>query len=80
MEMPECEACGSDNIVTDTKEGHMVCSDCGVIMRQSMISSNSEYRNFSESDKPTGESGSSARLEIGHGTFQTPHPVLPCTR
>ena len=54
MEQPECEACGSDQVVIDTKEGHMVCSDCGVIMRQSMISSNSEYRNFSETDKPTG--------------------------
>ena len=54
MEQPECEACGSTNVVIDTAQGHMVCTDCGVIMRQNMISTNSEYRNFSESDKPTG--------------------------
>lgn len=49
-----CDACGGTAIVTDQKEGQMVCDDCGVIKRQSMISTNSEYRNFSESDKPTG--------------------------
>lgn len=54
MEQPECEACGSLAVVVDSKEGNMVCSDCGVVMRQNMISTNSEYRNFSESDKPTG--------------------------
>jgi transcription initiation factor TFIIIB Brf1 subunit/transcription initiation factor TFIIB len=54
MEQPECEACGSTAIVIDQKQGHMVCDDCGVIKRESMISASSEYRNFSESDKPSG--------------------------
>jgi predicted RNA-binding Zn-ribbon protein involved in translation (DUF1610 family) len=55
VEVPECVSCGSENIVTDTREGHMVCDDCGVIQRQGMISTSTEYRNFSESDKPTGK-------------------------
>lgn len=55
FETPECVSCGSDNVVTDTKQGHMVCDDCGVILEASMISASTEYRNFSESDKPTGE-------------------------
>lgn len=55
FETPECKSCGSDNVVTDTKQGHMVCDDCGVILESGMISASTEYRNFSESDKPTGE-------------------------
>ena len=54
MEQPECESCGSDDIVTDTAQGYMVCRSCGVILRHNMISTSTEYRNFTDSDKPTG--------------------------
>ena len=73
LEQPECEACGSIELVIDTKEGQLVCTDCGVIARQSMISNASEYRNFSESDKPQGacrnavESAVHALIDRCHG-------------
>lgn len=68
FETPECVSCGSDNVVTDTKQGHMVCDDCGVILESGMISTSTEYRNFSESDKPTGE-----RVQAVRACNQTHH-------
>lgn len=54
FETPHCPSCDSANVVTDNRQGHLVCDDCGVILESSMISTATEYRNFSESDKPTG--------------------------
>lgn len=54
FETPHCPSCDSTNVVTDNRQGHLVCDDCGVILESSMISTATEYRNFSESDKPTG--------------------------
>ena len=65
FETPQCPSCDSTNVVTDNRQGHLVCDDCGVILESSMISTATEYRNFSESDKPT-------------GTLDTPIPSIPC--
>ena len=34
----ECPACGSDAVVDDPKQGHVVCTDCGVIVSHVLIS------------------------------------------
>lgn len=65
FETPQCPSCDSTNVVTDNRQGHLVCDDCGVILESSMISTATEYRNFSESDKPT-------------GTLDAPHHELAC--
>ena len=57
FECPECPSCGSQDIVTDTKQGHMVCGDGGIIPQSSMISAQTECRKFSrtEKDSPKGK-------------------------
>lgn len=70
MEAPTCPSCESDNVVTDARQGHLVCDDCGVILESSMISTATEYRNFSESDKPTGDPHAL--------TTASQHRPLPC--
>jgi ribosomal protein S27E len=80
FETPHCPSCESTNIVTDNRQGHLVCDDCGVILESSMISTATEYRNFSESDKPTGTLDAPAFHPLLDSTFCRDYPDIKSVR
>jgi len=47
---PSCPQCGSaEQIVQDFNQGHMVCSECGVVVSDRIIAEGTEWRTFSDS-------------------------------
>ena len=53
FETPQCPSCDSTNVVTDNRQGHLVCDDCGVILESSMISTATESVSYTHLTLPT---------------------------
>ena len=47
----KCPDCGSTKLMTDHKHGEMICSSCGVVIEESMISFGAEWRVFDDDQK-----------------------------
>lgn len=41
-----CEHCGLDSLETDIREGIVVCTSCGVVAINRLISDEADWRNF----------------------------------
>lgn len=41
-----CEHCGLDSLEINSSEGNIVCTSCGVIAINKLISDEAEWRNF----------------------------------
>ena len=46
-----CNRCG-DNVLVDSKNGKIICTNCGLIKEDRFIDLTSEYRYFSENTSP----------------------------
>jgi transcription initiation factor TFIIIB Brf1 subunit/transcription initiation factor TFIIB len=57
-----CKNCGSDDFVFQYKEGDKVCTACGVVADERMISEEAEYRLFSD------DSSSLSKVRAGPAT------------
>ena len=69
-----CSICGSDQIITDTESGEMICSRCGQVISDKISETRPEWRNFPESGSScdrsrTGMSTSLARHDMGLSTI-----------
>eukprot|EP01083_Nonionella_stella_P127175 385249_1 len=49
---PKCTECKTSVVVEDTREGHYVCTTCGTIIGNRIISDQSEWRSFDDSTGP----------------------------
>lgn len=43
MHHQECSQCGSDEIVLDTRQGHLVCDNCGTVAQTSVVTDSYEH-------------------------------------
>lgn len=73
---PVCDECGPErsDVFQDDKEGRYVCRSCGTIVKDTLISEYTEWRNFGESkDDPSrvGDASASHEGEIESTTFGT---------
>lgn len=41
-----CKYCGQDSLETDYREGMVVCTSCGVVAINRLISDEADWRNF----------------------------------
>jgi transcription initiation factor TFIIB len=70
-----CSICGSNQIITDTESGEMICSRCGQVISDKISETRPEWRNFPESSgssndrSRTGMSTSLARHDMGLSTI-----------
>jgi transcription initiation factor TFIIB len=69
-----CSVCGSDQIITDSESGEVICSKCGQVISDKILETTPEWRNFPESDgsndrSRTGMSTSLARHDMGLSTI-----------
>src|SRR5689334_6913587 len=69
-----CSICGSNQIITDTESGEMICSRCGQVISDKISETRPEWRNFPESGSScdrsrTGMSTSLARHDMGLSTI-----------
>ncbi len=46
-----CPECGSGNIIHDDDSGEIICGNCGLVVRESMISDGPEWRAFTPGEK-----------------------------
>jgi len=47
-----CEDCKSgEDVIQDSRGGRLVCTNCGLVVNNKLISDEAEWRNFSESDR-----------------------------
>ena len=46
-----CPECGSTNIVHDPDSGELICGDCGLVMKDSMVNEGPEWRAFTPTEK-----------------------------
>jgi len=47
-----CEDCETgENVIHDSRGGRLVCTGCGLVVNNKLISDDAEWRNFSESDR-----------------------------
>jgi len=47
-----CEDCRSgEHVIQDSRGGRLVCTNCGLVVNNKLISDDAEWRNFSESDR-----------------------------
>jgi len=46
---PDCRS--SDNIIDDPKSGRKICTSCGLVLENQLISDQSEWRTFADGDK-----------------------------
>jgi len=46
-----CPECGSTNIVHDPDSGELICGDCGLVMKDTMVSEGPEWRAFTPTEK-----------------------------
>ena len=58
-EQIECQNCGSNDIITDERRGEKICSQCGLVIEDRMISSGEEWRAYNQE-----ELGKRARTEV----------------
>jgi len=48
-----CPECGSTNIIQDEDSGELICSACGLVLRDSMVNNGPEWRAFTPGEKET---------------------------
>jgi len=46
-----CNECGSDNILSDTESGELVCTECGYVMADTYIDPGREWRAFDQKER-----------------------------
>ncbi len=46
-----CPECGSTNIVNDPDSGELICGDCGLVMKDTMVNAGPEWRAFTPTEK-----------------------------
>ena len=46
-----CPECGSTNIVHDPDSGELICGDCGLVMKDTMVNEGPEWRAFTPTEK-----------------------------
>jgi len=46
-----CPECGSTNIIQDEDSGEIICGNCGLVVRESIINKGPEWRAFTQSEK-----------------------------
>ncbi len=46
-----CSECGSNNIIHDEESGEIICSNCGLVITQTIINKGPEWRAFTQSEK-----------------------------
>jgi len=46
-----CIECGSTHIVNDPGSGELICSGCGLVMKESTLNDGPEWRAFTPSEK-----------------------------
>lgn len=46
-----CPECGSTNIVNDPDSGELICGDCGLVMKDTMVNEGPEWRAFTPTEK-----------------------------
>ena len=44
----DCPECGSNNLQNDTIRAELICSSCGLVISESMVDTNKEWRSFSD--------------------------------
>jgi transcription initiation factor TFIIIB Brf1 subunit/transcription initiation factor TFIIB len=64
-----CEGCKSSELVENTKEGDITCSNCGLVDRERVPVMSAEWRNFSDGvdDGRVGQFGESEQTFVGGG-------------
>ncbi|MGD2142202.1 MAG: TFIIB-type zinc ribbon-containing protein [Candidatus Bathyarchaeota archaeon] len=48
---PNCNRCGSDNIVLDFEAGEEVCGECGLVLKDDIVDTGPEWRAFTPTEK-----------------------------
>jgi len=60
----KCPSCGNEEIILDPARGELVCSKCGLVVRESIIDYGPDWRSFSEEEA----------AERGHVGLPLTHP------
>lgn len=45
-----CSYCGSDDVIEDTRQGEMVCRQCGSVLQEHIVDVTSEWQNYGDGD------------------------------
>jgi ribosomal protein S27E len=56
-----CSICKSNQIITDTESGELICSKCGQVISDKVQQAGPEWRNFTLSSNESNDSRSSKR-------------------
>jgi transcription initiation factor TFIIB len=46
-----CPECGGENLIHDEESGEIICGDCGLVLKESMINEGPEWRAFTPGEK-----------------------------
>src|SRR5919205_4447758 len=65
-----CSICKSNQIITDSESGELICSKCGQVMSSKVQQEGPEWRNFDLLSSSMGQSnsGSNSRSRVGMST------------
>src|SRR5919202_4554786 len=68
-----CSICQSNQIITDTESGELVCSNCGQVISNKVEQEGPEWRNFDPLSSV--DSNSSSRSRVGMSTSLARHDM-----
>lgn len=61
LQLGRCPECGSEERVTDGDSGEVICSNCGLVLRELMLNQNPEWRAFTPEERK-------AKVRVGSPT------------
>jgi transcription initiation factor TFIIB len=73
---PICSICKSNQIITDSQSGELICSKCGQVISDKVEQEGPEWRNFDILSSSMGQSnGSNSRSRVGMSTSLARHDM-----
>ena len=72
---PVCSICKSNQIITDSESGELICSRCGQVISDKFEQEGPEWRNFISSSSGSQSNGNNSRSRVGMSTSLARHDM-----